>query len=77
MQVTSFISRRYALLLGFSGWFLLFSLLLRIVFLVLELNDLELSIFSLLKILGIGVFFDIGVLSCFFVIFLVTKANFS
>ena len=68
MQVASYLSKRYALLLGFSGWFLLFSLLLRIVFLVWQLNDLELSIFSLIKILGIGLFFDIGVLSFLFVI---------
>ena len=68
MQVASYLSKRYALLLGFSGWFLLFSLLLRIVFLVWQLNDLELSIFSLIKILGIGLFYDIGVLSFLFVI---------
>lgn len=68
MQVATFFSKRYALLLGFSGWFLLFSLLLRIVFLVWQLNDLELSIISLAKILGIGLFFDIGVLSFLFVI---------
>ena len=68
MQVASYLSKRYALLLGFSGWFLLFSLLLRIVFLVWQLNDLELSISSLIKILGIGLFFDIGVLSFLFVI---------
>ena len=68
MQVASYLSKRYALLLGFSGWFLLFSLLLRIIFLVWQLNDLELSIFSLVKILGIGFFYDIGVLSFLFVI---------
>ena len=68
MQVASYLSKRYALLLGFSGWFLLFSLLLRIIFLVWQLNDLELSVFSLVKILGIGLFFDIGVLSFLFVI---------
>lgn len=68
MQVAPFIPKRYALLLGFSGWFLFFSLLLRIVFLVWQLNDLELSIFSLIKILGIGLFYDIGVLSFLFVI---------
>ena len=68
MQVAPFIPKRYALLLGFSGWFLFFSLLLRIVFLVWQLNDLELSIFSLIKILGIGLFFDIGVFSFLFVI---------
>ncbi len=68
MQVAPFISKRYALLLGFSGWFLLFSLLLRIVFLGLQLNDLELSIFSLSKILAVGLFFDIGVLSFLFAI---------
>lgn len=68
MQVAPFISKRYSLLLGFSSWFLLFSLLIRIVFLVWQLNDLELSVFSLVKILGIGLFFDIGVLSFLFVI---------
>ena len=68
MQVVSFFSKRYSLLFGFSSWYLLFSLLLRIIFLVWQLNDIELSIFSLIKILGIGLFYDIGVLSFLFVI---------
>ena len=68
MQVVSFFSKRYSILFGFSSWYLLFSLLLRIIFLVWQLNDLELSVFSLVKILGIGLFFDIGVLSFLFVI---------
>ena len=68
MQINSLFSKRYALLLGFSGWFLLFSLLLRIVFLLWQLNDLDLSVFSLLKILGTGFLFDVGVLSFLFVI---------
>ena len=68
MQFASYLSKRYALLLGFSGWFLLFSLILRIVFLIWQLNDVELSVFTLAKILGIGLFYDIGVLSFLFVI---------
>ena len=68
MKVGAIFSKRYALLLGFSGWFLLFSLLLRIAFLVWQLNDLDLSVVSLLKILAIGLLFDIGVLSFLFVI---------
>ena len=68
MRIDSFFSKRYALLIGFSGWFLLFSLLLRIIFLIWQLNDLELSILSFLRILATGLFFDIGVLSFLFVI---------
>lgn len=68
MQIKSYISKRYSLLLGFSGWFLLFSLLLRLFFLIWQLNDLDLSIFSLIRILCTGLAFDIGVLSFLFVI---------
>lgn len=68
MQVDRFFSKRYSLLFGFLNWYLLFSLLLRIIFLVWQLNDLQLSLFGLAKILGIGFFFDIGVLSFLFVI---------
>ena len=68
MKVGTIFSKRYVLLLGFSGWFLLFSLLLRIVFLVWQLNDLDLSIVSLMKILATGLLFDIGVLSFLFAI---------
>ena len=34
-----------------------------------QLNDVELSVFTLAKILGIGLFYDIGVLSFLFVIY--------
>jgi phosphoglycerol transferase MdoB-like AlkP superfamily enzyme len=68
MQLNSFISKRYSLLLGFSAWFLLFSLLLRLLFLVWQLNDVDLSIISLIRILFTGLVFDIGVLSFLFVI---------
>lgn len=68
MQVNRFFSKRYSLLFGFLNWYLLFSLLLRIIFLFWQLNDLELSLFSIAKILGIGLFFDIGVMSFLFVI---------
>lgn len=68
MKVDFLFSKRYAVLLGFSKWFLLFSLLLRIVFFIWQLADFNLSVISCFKILGIGFFFDIGVLSFLFVL---------
>ena len=43
MKVDYLFSKRYAVLLGFSKWFLLFSLLLRILFLIWQLTDVNLS----------------------------------
>lgn len=68
MKIGHFFSKRQAVLVGFSKWFLLFSLLLRIVFLIWQLTDINLSIISCFKILGTGFFFDIGVLSFLFVL---------
>ena len=68
MKVDYLFSKRYAVLLGFSKWFLLFSLLLRILFLIWQLNDVNLSIFSFFRILGTGFLFDIGVLSFLYVL---------
>ena len=53
MESVNYTSKRYALLLGFSAWFILFSFLLRIVFLFWQLDEIDLSIINLLKILFI------------------------
>ncbi len=68
MKVDYLLSKRYAVLLGFSKWFLLISLLIRILFLIWQLNDVNLSIISFFRILGTGFIFDIGVLSFLYVI---------
>ena len=54
MESVNYTSKRYALLLGFSAWFILFSFLLRIVFLFWQLDEIDLSIINLLKILFTG-----------------------
>ncbi len=63
MESVNYTSKRYALLLGFSAWFILFSFLLRIVFLFWQLDEIDLSIINLLKILFTGLAFDLGTLS--------------
>ena len=63
MESVNYISKRYALLLGFSAWFILFSFLLRIVFLFWQLNEIDIASFNLLKILFTGLAFDLGTLS--------------
>ncbi|MCA1966736.1 MAG: sulfatase-like hydrolase/transferase [Flavobacterium sp.] len=68
MESINRVSKRYALLLGFSGWFVLFSFLLRIVFLFWQLSEIDITVFNLFKILSFGLLFDIGVLSFLFVI---------
>lgn len=68
MESINRVSKRYALLLGFSGWFVFFSFLLRIVFLFWQLSEIDITVFNLLKILSFGLLFDIGVLSFLFVI---------
>ncbi|MBE9576675.1 LTA synthase family protein [Flavobacterium proteolyticum] len=68
MESINNISKRYSLLLGFSAWFILFSFLLRIVFLFWQLDEIEITVFNLLKILSLGLLFDVGVLSFLFVI---------
>ena len=55
--------KRFKLLFDFSIWFLLFSLFLRVVFIVWQFSEIKSSALSLLKTAFYGVFFDIGVLS--------------
>ncbi|WP_432671298.1 LTA synthase family protein [Flavobacterium sp. SM2513] len=55
--------KRYKLLFDFSIWFLLFSLLLRVLFLTWQFSDVNHSFVGLLKTIFYGLFFDFGVLS--------------
>lgn len=57
------IPNRYKLLLGFSKWFLLFSFIIRIIFIIWSRLEVSLSLIPLFKTFGLGLFFDIGVLS--------------
>jgi len=57
------ISNRYKLLVGFSNWFLLFSFVIRVIFTIWNSKEVSLSLISMLKTVGFGLFFDIGVLS--------------
>lgn len=55
--------KRFKLLFDFSIWFLLFSLLLRVILIVWQFSEVNHSVFGLLKTILCGVFFDLGVLS--------------
>lgn len=55
--------KRFKLLFDFSIWFLLFSLLLRIIFVVWQYSEVKHSFFGLIKTMVYGIFFDFGVLS--------------
>lgn len=72
-------SKRYKLLCDFSLWFLLSSLIIRILFLSWQFAEVSNSLVSLLKTLCFGLFFDVGVLSfvwlisCFYLTILPRK----
>jgi phosphoglycerol transferase MdoB-like AlkP superfamily enzyme len=55
--------KRYQLLFDFSMWFLLFSLLLRVIFVVWQFSDIKLSLLTVVKTVFYGIFFDFGILS--------------
>ncbi|PTS89923.1 sulfatase, partial [Flavobacterium sp. HMWF030] len=54
---------RYALLVHFILWFLLFSQLLRIIFFIWQHGQVSLSIFHVIRTLLTGLFFDIGTIA--------------
>ncbi|MBA4154696.1 LTA synthase family protein [Flavobacterium sp.] len=54
---------RYKLLIGFSKWFLLFSFIIRIIFIFWKFDEVSLNPIYLIKTIGYGIFFDIGVVS--------------
>lgn len=64
----SLFSKRYQLLWVFSIGFIIISFLLRIIFLIWHLSEIEITFFSLFRILFTGLFFDLGVLSFLWVI---------
>ena len=55
--------KRFKLLSDFSIWFLLFSLFLRVIFIVWQFSEINHSIYGLVKTIFYGIFFDLGVLS--------------
>lgn len=54
---------RYQLLKAFIIWFLLFSLLLRIIFFIWHFNDVSKTFSNLILTFGLGFVFDVGVIS--------------
>lgn len=54
---------RYQLLIGFSKWFLLFSFILRVIFIVWQWGEISHAPLELIQTFFIGLFFDLGVLS--------------
>ena len=71
--------KRYKLLVDFSIWFLIFSFILRIIFVAWQYSEVSNSFFNLLKTVFYGVFFDLGVLSfvwlisCFYLLLMPRK----
>lgn len=57
------LSKRLSLFKYFSIGYILFSLLLRVIFLFWQIEEVDLSIINLIRILFTGIFYDIGVLS--------------
>jgi phosphoglycerol transferase MdoB-like AlkP superfamily enzyme len=57
------IPKRYKLLFDFSVWFLLFSSLLRLIFIIWQFAEVNSSFFNVVKTICYGIFFDLGVLS--------------
>lgn len=55
--------KRFKLLFDFSIWFLLSSILLRIIFTIWQFSEINHSVFALVKTIVYGLFFDLGVLS--------------
>ncbi len=57
------ISPRYRLLFAFISWFLLFSFLLRILFMIWQRDEVSFNILTLLGTLLTGLFYDLGAIS--------------
>ena len=55
--------KRYKLLFDFSIWFLIFSFILRGVFVIWQFSEVNTSVWNLLRTFFYGLFFDAGVLS--------------
>ncbi|MDD3005100.1 alkaline phosphatase family protein [Flavobacterium sp.] len=55
--------KRYQLVFDFSIWFIIFSLIIRIVFVAWQFSEVNTSIINLLQTFLYGLFFDLGVLT--------------
>lgn len=77
MQIQSL--KRYKLLFDFSIWFIVFSLIIRIVFVAWQFSEVNTSLIDLLRTFLYGLFFDLGVLTfvwlinCFYLMMLPKK----
>lgn len=77
MQIQSL--KRYKLLFDFSIWFIVFSLIIRIVFVAWQFSEVNTSLIDLLRTFLYGLFFDLGVLTfvwlinCFYLTMLPKK----
>ncbi|WP_395047847.1 LTA synthase family protein [Flavobacterium sp.] len=57
------ISNRYSLLLAFISWFITFSFFLRIIFTILQYDEVSFNVFSIIGTFLTGLFYDIGTIS--------------
>ena len=54
---------RWSLLVGFTKWFLLFSMFIRLIFFIGQFSEVSTSIIDTIQTFTYGLFFDIGVLA--------------
>jgi phosphoglycerol transferase MdoB-like AlkP superfamily enzyme len=69
-------NKRLSVLLAFTKQFIIISLLVRVVFYIWSFSEIDFSIFNFFRIIGTGLFFDLGVISFFIAIYLVYLAVF-
>lgn len=63
MSKFKWLPSRFSLLFSFALWFLVMSLLVRVIFIILQYDEVSLNVFTILGTLLTGLFFDIGTLS--------------
>ena len=63
MSKFKWLPSRFSLLFSFALWFLVMSLLVRVIFMILQYDEVSLNVFTILGTLLTGLFFDIGTLS--------------
>jgi len=62
------IPSRYAIINAFALLFLSVSFLLRLVFLIMDFSEVDHSLMGVLKVFFVGLFFDVGTVSFFYVV---------
>lgn len=63
MSKFKWLPSRFSLLFSFALWFLVMSLLVRVIFIILQYDEVSLNVFTILGTLLTGLFFDVGTLS--------------